>query len=55
MEEFLTKKDLCQWLKVSRATVDRWRQEGMPSKKIGRGVRFEKEAVLEWIEQKKQK
>ena len=54
MEEILlTKEDICKWLQVSRATVDRWRQDGMPSKKIGRLVRFEKSEVEKWLDSKK--
>lgn len=52
MEEFLTQQELCQWLKISPATVLRWRKEGMPFLKHGKSVRFDKEQVRKWMEQK---
>lgn len=48
-KEFLTVENLCELLQVSRVTVYRWREQGMPYIKIGRNIRFEKEKVLEWI------
>lgn len=52
-KEFLTTEEIMIKYKISRATVDRWRKEGMPSTKIGRGVRFEEDKVQEWIEKNK--
>jgi excisionase family DNA binding protein len=49
MNELITKQEVCDWLKVSRATVDRWRAKGMPSVKVGRKVRFESQKVKKWI------
>ncbi|OPY58481.1 MAG: Helix-turn-helix domain protein [Pelotomaculum sp. PtaU1.Bin035] len=51
--ELLTKEELSRFLKISIPTIDRWRQEGMPCKKMGRLVRFEKKRVLEWIKENK--
>lgn len=53
--ELLTLQELADWFKISRATIDRWRKEGMPCVKLGRGVRFEKQKVLMWIAKNKQK
>jgi excisionase family DNA binding protein len=33
---------------------DRWRKEGMPFIKMGRGVRFDQDAVMKWIKDNKQ-
>jgi excisionase family DNA binding protein len=55
MDELLTKKDLCQWLKISIPTVDRWRAEGLPFKKVGRQVRFEKSEVEYWLAKQNKK
>ena len=52
MEELMTKKELQEKLKISQPTIDRWRREGMPSQKVGRGVRFNQE-TLEWIKKNK--
>jgi excisionase family DNA binding protein len=54
-EEFLTTDELCEWLKITRRTIERWRKGGLPFYKIGSSVRFKKEEVLSWIEQNKNK
>ena len=54
MGKLITSKELQQIYSLSRATIDRWRREGMPFIKIGRGVRFEEEVVQKWIEENKQ-
>lgn len=48
-KEYITLMELAQSLKISRATIDRWRKEGMPYYKIGNGVRFIDSEVTEWI------
>ena len=52
--KLITSKDLQEIYSLSRATIDRWRKEGMPSIKVGRGVRFDEEAVRKWILTNKQ-
>jgi len=47
--EYITLVELSKMLKISRATIDRWRKEGMPSHKIGNGVRFIEDDALTWI------
>jgi excisionase family DNA binding protein len=47
--EIITVDELCSWLKVSRKTTERWRKEGLAYMQIGRSIRFEKEAVLQWL------
>ncbi len=51
--EYITIEDLMQYLKVGRSTINRWREEGMPFVKIGRGVRFVLEDVNKWIDSNK--
>ena len=51
--EYITVAQLSANLKISRATIDRWRKEGMPSYKIGNGVRFIEEETLRWIHKNK--
>lgn len=48
-KEYITLNELAKSLKISRATIDRWRKEGMPYYKIGNGVRFIEAEVNEWI------
>ena len=54
-KEYITLIELAQMLKISRATIDRWRKEGMPYYKIGNGVRFLESEVNEWIQKYKSK
>ena len=54
MGKLITSKELQEIYSLSRATIDRWRKEGMPSMKVGRGVRFDEETVREWISENKQ-
>lgn len=54
-KEYITLVELAQSLKISRATIDRWRKEGMPYYKIGNGVRFIESEVFVWIKQHKSK
>ena len=47
---YLTTKDLEEKYKVSRATIKKWRDKGMPFKQIGGTIRFDGNAVEEWID-----
>lgn len=51
--EYITLTDLSKMLKISRSTIDRWRKEGLPSYKIGNGVRFIETEVHNWITENK--
>lgn len=53
--EYVTIDELMRLLKIGRTTIHRWRKEGMPSIKIGRGVRFVLADVMAWIETNKKK
>lgn len=53
--EYVTIDELMKLLKIGRTTINRWRKEGMPSIKIGRGVRFILADVMAWIEANKKK
>lgn len=52
MGEFLTEKQLCEWLKISRSTAIRWRKNGLPFAKVNKSVRYDKDKVQEWIDKK---
>ena len=54
MRRLITIKELQEKYSISRSTIDRWRREGMPSIKVGRGVRFDEETVDKWISEHKQ-
>lgn len=51
-EIYLTEKELCSWLKISRSKVLNLRKEGMPFIKLGKNVRFDKEKIEEWLKEK---
>jgi excisionase family DNA binding protein len=52
LQEYLTKKELSQLLRVHETTVDRWRKEGMPFIKVTKKVLFDKVKVQEWLNHK---
>ena len=50
--EYLNKKDLQGYLKISSATVDRLMKEGLPHVKLRRRVLFRVDLVDGWLEAK---
>lgn len=54
LPELLTKEEVAQWLKVSERTVQDWvLGRVIPSIRVGRLVRFERAALVQWLEAKK--
>lgn len=51
MNNLMTTKQLADKLQVAEITIRKWREKGLPFVKLGRAVRFETEAVNEWIKQ----
>ena len=51
--EYLSKKDLMAYLKISAATVGRLMQQGLPYIKLPRRVLFKREDVDAFLETKK--
>lgn len=45
----LTTEQLLEYAQISRATLNRYREEGLPTIKMGRSVRFLKVEVMNWI------
>lgn len=54
-KELITTPELCEWLKISKATASRWRSTGMPFYGKGRTLRYEKEEVLKWLKEEQKK
>jgi len=54
MNEYLTEKELCEALRVSRYWVYHLRKRGMPFRKIGRGIRYVRQEVDDWLTAKYQ-
>ncbi|MDW7761653.1 MAG: helix-turn-helix domain-containing protein [Acidobacteriota bacterium] len=50
--EYLTKKDLGDYLKISPATINRLMKQGLPHIKLERRVLFRKADVDKWLESK---
>lgn len=48
--EFITTPELCEWLRVSKSTVSRWRNEGLPHYGKTRAYRYKKSEVLSWLD-----
>jgi predicted DNA-binding transcriptional regulator AlpA len=50
MKELVRVNDLLKQVRISRATLFRWMNQGLPHKKIGRIVLFDPPEVAAWIE-----
>ena len=46
---YLTTEDIMKKYQVKRPMVKKWRDEGMPCFKVGRGIRFNEFEVEKWI------
>jgi len=46
---YFTTEDIMKKYQVKRGTIKKWRDEGMPFYKIGRGVRFKEYEVENWV------
>ena len=50
--QILTVQDLKEFLNISEATIYKWKRERrLPYIKIGRTLRFDKNSIIQWIEQ----
>ena len=56
MGDFLTSKDVADMLKVSEATLSRWRAadplQGPPFVKIEGSIRYPREAMQRWLDER---
>lgn len=56
MAELIDEKELLDWLKISPSTAWRWRKNGMPHYGGNRQIiRYDKDQVLKWLENQKNK
>lgn len=51
MKELLTIKEIMKKLKLSKPTIYKLMDQGLPYKKIGNQLRFDADAVQEWVDQ----
>lgn len=54
-EEFITTKELCEWLKISKSTASNWRKQGMPYYGKDRSLRYKKSEVNRWLDMQRNK
>lgn len=54
-EELITTKELCEWLKISKATASNWRKQGMPYYGKDRSLRYRKSEVEKWMKEQEAK
>ena len=52
---YLTSKELEAKYKVSRATIKKWRDMGMPSYNIGKTTRYKENEVEQWVKEQSNK
>lgn len=46
---YLNKQQACNYLSISNNTLDSWIQQGLPYIKIGKSIRFNKQAIDTWL------
>lgn len=49
-EQYLTTKQVMDLLQISRSTIHRWIEQGMPHVKAGAHNRFSRAEILAWLE-----
>lgn len=47
---YLNKPQTCQYLGISNNTLDSWIKLGLPVIKIGKTIRFDKNAINSWLQ-----
>lgn len=52
MKNLMTSVDLSEYLSVTMQTIYNWRNEGMPSIKVGSQYRYNFDDVMNWLEEK---
>jgi excisionase family DNA binding protein len=52
--KFMTSIEVSNLLRIKRATLNKWaKKHGMPHYRIGHNIRFRKDDLLQWCEEKK--
>lgn len=46
---YLNKQQTCHYLGISNNTLDSWIKRGLPAIKIGKSIRFNKQAIDNWL------
>lgn len=46
---YLNKQQTCEYLNISNNTLDSWINKGLPTIRIGKTIRFDKNEIHKWI------
>jgi len=56
MEQLLTTEQVAEWLNMSESTIRKWvHYRFVPHVKLGRAVRFRKEEIEKWLDERAEK
>ena len=50
VEPLMKVKDLCDYFRVTRGTIEKWRKNGMPEISIAGNPRYKRIEVEEWLQ-----
>lgn len=53
MADWITEKELCEWLKIERMTAYRWRKQGLPHIGSRKSIRYNKTEVEKRLRENK--
>ncbi len=48
---FLRAQEVARLFNVARSTIYKWKDEGLPHIRVGRTVRFDEKAVIQWFKE----
>lgn len=49
-EEFITESELAEWLKISKSTLHKLREDGLlPFQRIGSCIRYNRKDIDDWL------
>lgn len=52
IERPLTTREICEYLKAAKTTIDQYNREGMPRFYVGKECRYIPSKVIDWLERR---
>jgi len=49
LEKMLTAKEMCEWLGITRVTLKKWCEKGLPVYRGDKLLRFDVEEAKDWL------
>jgi len=49
LEKMLTAKEMCEWLGITRVTLKKWCEKGLPFYRADKLLRFDAKEVKGWL------